>query len=215
MLAVSDTGDGMSAEVQARIFEPFFTTKEVGKGTGLGLSTVYGIVKQSGGYIWVYSEPGRGTAFKIYFPCVDQAAETLGVEKRPSDALRGTETVLLVEDDAQLRQLSSSVLAHCGYRMLVANGPEEGLAIAKSNHKDIRLLITDVVMPGMNGRQLAEQILRDSPNMKVLYISGYTNNAIVHYGVLDKGLWFLPKPFTLSALIGKVREVLDAPADPA
>ena len=215
MLAVSDIGEGMSAEVQARIFEPFFTTKEVGKGTGLGLSTVYGIVKQSGGYIWVYSEPGRGTAFKIYFPCVDQAAETLGVEKRPSDALRGTETVLLVEDDAQLRQLSSSVLAHCGYRMLVANGPEEGLAIAKSNHKDIRLLITDVVMPGMNGRQLAEQILRDSPNMKVLYISGYTNNAIVHYGVLDTGLWFLPKPFTLSALIGKVREVLDAPAEPA
>jgi two-component system cell cycle sensor histidine kinase/response regulator CckA len=215
MLAVSDTGQGMSTEVQARIFEPFFTTKEVGKGTGLGLSTVYGIVKQSGGYIWVYSEPGRGTTFKIYFPCVDQAAETLGVEKRPSDALRGTETVLLVEDDAQLRQLSSSVLAHCGYRMLVANGPEEGLAIAKSNHKDIRLLITDVVMPGMNGRQLAEQILRDSPSMKVLYISGYTNNAIVHYGVLDKGLWFLPKPFTLSALISKVREVLDAPADPA
>ncbi len=215
MLAVSDTGEGMSTEVQARIFEPFFTTKEVGKGTGLGLSTVYGIVKQSGGYIWVYSEPGRGTTFKIYFPSVDQAAETLGVEKRPSNALRGTETVLLVEDDEQLRQLSSSVLAHCGYRILVAHGPEEGLAIAKSNHQDIRLLITDVVMPGMNGRQLAELILQDSPSMKVLYISGYTNNAIVHYGVLDKGLWFLPKPFTLSALISKVREVLDASSDPA
>ena len=215
MLAVSDTGEGMSPEVQARIFEPFFTTKEVGKGTGLGLSTVYGIVKQSGGFIWVYSEPSRGTTFKIYFPCVDQAAEILGEDKRPSGALRGTETVLLVEDDSQLRQLSSSVLAHCGYRMLVANGPEEGLAIARTNNKDIRLLITDVVMPGMNGRQLAEQILRVAPNMKVLYISGYTNNAIVHYGVLDKGLWFLPKPFTLSALVSKVREVLDAPADPA
>jgi signal transduction histidine kinase len=215
MLAVSDTGEGMSPEVQARIFEPFFTTKEVGKGTGLGLSTVYGIVKQSGGFIWVYSEPGRGTTFKIYFPCVDQVAEALGVEKRPSGALRGTETILLVEDDSQLRQLSSSVLAHCGYQLLVANGPEEGLAIARSNHKDIRLLITDVVMPGMNGRQLAEQILKDSPNMKVLYISGYTNNAIVHYGVLDKGLWFLPKPFTLSGLVSKVREVLDSPAEPA
>jgi CheY-like chemotaxis protein len=210
MLAVSDTGDGMNPEVQARIFEPFFTTKEVGKGTGLGLSMVYGIVKQSGGYIWVYSEPGRGTTFKIYFPCVDQAPETLGADRRPSNALRGTETILLVEDDPQLRQLSSSVLAHCGYRMLVASGPEEGLAMGKANGKDIRLLITDVVMPGMNGRQLAEQIVRDSPKIRVLYISGYTNNAIVHYGVLDKGLWFLPKPFTLSALISKVREVLDA-----
>ena len=213
MLAVSDTGEGMSPEVQARIFEPFFTTKEVGKGTGLGLSTVYGIVKQSGGYIWVYSEPDRGTTFKIYFPCVDQDAESLGTEKRPNNALRGTETLLLVEDDSQLRQLSSSVLTHCGYRVLVANGPEEGLATAKANHKDIRLLITDVVMPGMNGRQLAEQIQRDSPKIKVLYISGYTNNAIVHYGVLDKGLWFLPKPFTLSALVSKVREVLDASPD--
>ena len=213
MLAVSDTGEGMSPEVQARIFEPFFTTKEVGKGTGLGLSTVYGIVKQSGGYIWVYSEPDRGTTFKIYFPSVDQDAESLGTEKRPNNALRGTETLLLVEDDSQLRQLSSSVLAHCGYRVLVASGPEEGLATAKANHKDIRLLITDVVMPGMNGRQLAEQIQRDSPKIKVLYISGYTNNAIVHYGVLDKGLWFLPKPFTLSALVSKVREVLDASPD--
>ena len=215
MLAVSDTGEGMSPEVQARIFEPFFTTKEVGKGTGLGLSTVYGIVKQSGGYIWVYSEPDRGTTFKIYFPCVDQAAELLASDKRPNNAMRGSETVLLVEDDSQLRQLSSSVLTHCGYRVLVACGPDEGLAIAKANHKDIRLLVTDVVMPGMNGRQLAEKILQVSPNMKVLYISGYTNNAIVHYGVLDKGLWFLPKPFTLSALVSKVREVLDTSADPA
>jgi two-component system, cell cycle sensor histidine kinase and response regulator CckA len=213
MLAVSDTGQGMSPEVQARIFEPFFTTKEVGKGTGLGLSMVYGIVKQSGGYIWVYSEADRGTTFKIYFPCVDQAAETLVADKSPNSALRGTETILLVEDDPQLRQLSSSVLAHCGYRLLVADGPEQGLAIGKANHKDIRLLITDVVMPGMNGRQLAEQIVRESPRTRVLYISGYTNNAIVHYGVLDKGLWFLPKPFTLAALIGKVREVLDAPAE--
>jgi two-component system cell cycle sensor histidine kinase/response regulator CckA len=210
MLAVTDTGHGMPPETQARIFEPFYTTKEVGKGTGLGLSMVYGIVKQSGGYIWVYSEPDRGTTFKIYLPRVDRTAETSGSENRSRSVQRGTETILLVEDDPQLRQLSSSVLAHCGYKVLTANGPEEGLAICKENHRDIRLLVTDVVMPRMNGRQLAEQILQVSPNVKVLYISGYTSNAIVHYGVLDAGLWFLPKPFTLSALVAKVREVLDS-----
>ena len=212
MLAVSDTGLGMTPEVQARIFEPFFTTKEVGKGTGLGLSMVYGIVKQSGGFIWVYSEPDRGSTFKIYLPRVDQLAESGGPERRLKDVLRGSETILLVEDDAQLRQLASSVLTHCGYKVLVATGPEEGLALATANHRDIRLLITDVVMPGMNGRQLAEKIHHSLPSMRVLYISGYTNNAIVHYGVLDEGLWFLPKPFSLSALVGKVREVLDASA---
>ena len=210
LLAVSDTGLGMTEETQARIFEPFYTTKEVGKGTGLGLSMVYGIVKQSGGYIWVYSEPDRGTTFKIYLPRVDQPAEIGNSEKRPAGVQRGTETILLVEDDSQLRQLSSSVLAHCGYNVLVAANPEEGLAICKANHRDIRLLVTDVVMPRMNGRQLAEQIVQVSPKVRVLYISGYTNNAIVHYGVLDPGLWFLPKPFTLSALVAKVREVLDA-----
>jgi two-component system, cell cycle sensor histidine kinase and response regulator CckA len=216
MLVVSDTGHGMTPEVQARVFEPFFTTKEVGKGTGLGLSTVYGIIKQSGGYIWVYSEPDRGTSFKIYLPRVDQTAQTLGSEKRSAGVPRGTETILLVEDDPQLRQLSSSVLAHCGYKVLVAGGPEEGLTTAESNHRDIRLLITDVIMPGMNGRQLAEKIQQINPKMRVLYISGYTNNAIAHYGVLDDGLWFLPKPFTLSALVAKVREVLDArPGDRA
>jgi len=210
MLAVTDTGHGMSPGTQARIFEPFYTTKEVGKGTGLGLSMVYGIVKQSGGYIWVYSEPDRGTTFKIYLPRVDQPAETTGLENRSRSVQRGTETILLVEDDPQLRQLSSSVLAHCGYKVLTANGPEEGLAICRENHRDIRLLVTDVVMPRMNGRQLAEQIVQVAPNVKVLYISGYTSNAIVHYGVLDAGLWFLPKPFTLSALVAKVREVLDS-----
>jgi len=213
MLAVSDTGHGMTPETKARIFEPFYTTKEVGKGTGLGLSMVYGIVKQSGGYIWVYSEPDRGTTFKIYLPRVDQPVEATGTDSGPKSVQRGTETILLVEDDPQLRQLSSSILAHCGYKMLVASGPEEGLAICQANHRDIRLLITDVVMPRMNGRQLAEQIAQVSPEVRVLYISGYTSNAIVHYGVLDPGLWFLPKPFTLSALIAKVREVLDSSAD--
>ncbi len=215
MLAVSDTGHGMTAETQARIFEPFYTTKEVGKGTGLGLSMVYGIVKQSGGYIWVYSEPDRGTTLKIYLPRIDQEVESTGAEHRPRAVQRGTETILLVEDDAQLRQLSSSVLAHCGYKMLVAATPEEGLAISKENHRDIRLLITDVVMPRMNGRQLAEQVVQISPNVRVLYISGYTSNAIVHYGVLDPGLWFLPKPFSLSSLVAKVREVLDSPTPQA
>lgn len=210
MLAVSDTGEGMSAETQARIFEPFYTTKEVGKGTGLGLSMVYGIVKQSGGYIWVYSEPGRGTAFKIYLPRVDQPAEEIGSEKIADHVRRGNETILLVEDDAQLRQLSSSVLTHCGYNVLVAGNPEQGLELCRANQREIRLLVTDVVMPRMNGRQLADQILQVCPDIRVLFISGYTNNAVVHYGVLDPGLWFLPKPFTLSALVGKVREVLDA-----
>jgi two-component system cell cycle sensor histidine kinase/response regulator CckA len=210
MLAVSDTGHGMNAETQARIFEPFYTTKEVGKGTGLGLSMVYGIVKQSGGHVWVYSEPERGTTLKIYLPRTDEPSETIGVEHRPGGLKRGTETILLVEDDSQLRQLSSSVLAHCGYKMLVASSPEEGIEIFKANHRDIRLLITDVIMPRMNGRQLAEKIMLISPDVRVLYISGYTNNAIVHYGVLDPGLWFLPKPFSLSALMAKVREVLDS-----
>ncbi len=210
MLAVSDTGTGMSPETMTRIFEPFYTTKEVGKGTGLGLSMVYGIVKQSGGFIWVYSEPNRGTTFKIYLPRVDQPAEEAGGEKHPANVLRGTETILLVEDDPQLRSLSTSVLSHCGYKVLSAATPEEGLAICEGNHHDIRLLVTDVVMPRMNGRQLAEKIQKMSPRIRVLYISGYTDNAIVHYGVLDSGLWFLAKPFTLSSLIAKVREVLDS-----
>jgi len=215
MLAVSDTGVGMSPETLTRIFEPFYTTKEVGKGTGLGLSMVYGIVKQSGGYIWVYSEPNQGTTFKIYLPRVDQPVDGTVADKQPINVMRGTETILLVEDDPQLRQLSSSVLTHCGYNVLTASTPEEGLTICKANHSDIRLLVTDVVMPRMNGRQLAERVARMRPKIRVLYISGYTDNAIVHYGVLDPGLWFLPKPFTLSSLVAKVREVLDSTTNSA
>jgi two-component system, cell cycle sensor histidine kinase and response regulator CckA len=215
MLAVSDTGMGMSPDTRAHIFEPFFTTKEVGKGTGLGLSMVYGIVKQSGGYIWVYSEPDQGTTLKIYLPRVDQPAEVVGVEKPPASVQRGTETILLVEDDAQLRALTSSVLEHCGYKVLSAAGTEEGLALCRQNHRDLHLLVTDVIMPGMNGRQLAEQVKQISPSTRVLYVSGYTSNAIVHYGVLDPGLRFLPKPFSLAALVAKVRETLDSPEAPS
>jgi two-component system cell cycle sensor histidine kinase/response regulator CckA len=210
MLAVSDTGIGMDADTQGHIFEPFFTTKEVGKGTGLGLSTVYGIVKQTGGHIWVYSEPDRGTTFKIYFPRVDQPVDRARAEKRPASMKRGTETILLVEDNEQVRQLTYSVLVDCGYKVLAAAGPEEGLALCRANHPDIQLLVTDVILPGMNGPQLAEQVKQVSPHTRVLYVSGYTSNAIVHYGVLDPGLWFLGKPFSVSELVAKVREVLDA-----
>ena len=176
---------------------------------------VYGIVKQSGGYIWVYSEPDRGTTFKIYLPRVDQPAELVGGDTRTPKVQRGTETILLVEDDEQLRALTSSVLGHCGYNVLVASTPEDGLAICKSTSHDIRLLVTDVVMPRMNGRQLAEQAQQIRPGIRVLYISGYTNDAIAHYGVLDPGLWFLPKPYALSSLIAKVREVLDSAPEPS
>ena len=210
----SDTGTGMSPETQAHIFEPFFTTKEVGKGTGLGLSMVYGIVKQSGGYIWVYSELNQGTTFKIYLPRVDQPAEA----PRSREAARRVSSAELKPSywsrtTRSSGNSTSSVLAHCGYKVLSAAGTEEGLALCRENHRDIHLLVTDVIMPGMNGRQLAEQVKKISPTTKVLYISGYTSNAIVHYGVLDAGLWFLPKPFSLSALIAKVREVLDASPD--
>ncbi len=179
----------------------------------MGLSTVYGIVKQSGGYIWVYSELGRGSTFKVYFPRMDQPAEKLGSKKVSSPAQRGNETILLVEDDAQLRELASDILGHCGYKVLIAGNTGEALALCKANDREIALLVTDVIMPGMNGRQLAEQVAHISPQAKVLYISGYTSNAIVHHGVLDAGIWFLPKPFTLAALVAKVREVLDAVPD--
>jgi PAS domain S-box-containing protein len=208
LLRVSDNGSGMDARTKARIFEPFFTTKEKGKGTGLGLSMVYGIIKQSNGYIDVSSEPGAGTAFDIYLPKVDQAVDA-SASATPSATLRGSETVLLVEDDSSLRALAVHMLETCGYSVLEASSASVALEISRQPDVHIHLLVTDVVMPGMSGRVLAEQLLAQSPHIVVLYISGYTGQTVGAHGVLAEGSYFLPKPFTREALARKVREVLD------
>ena len=209
MLAVSDTGIGMDAETKARVFEPFFTTKEKGKGTGLGLSTVYGIVKQSGGYVWAYSEAGRGTTFKIYLPRVDAPAEPQAPQRQAA-TLRGTETILLAEDDEMLRPLAKGLLEKLGYTVLETEHAAQALAVAGAHAGPIHLLLSDVVMPGGSGRDLARRLAESRPDTKVLYISAYTDDAIVHHGMLEPGLAFLQKPFTPDALARKVREVLDA-----
>src|SRR5258705_5421613 len=208
MLAVSDTGCGMDAKTQSRIFEPFFTTKPAGRGTGLGLSTVYGIVKQSGGNIWLYSEPNEGTVFKIYLPRVSLDVGVAAVAKAPS-IRGGTETVLIVEDDAQIQQLVLEVLAEKGYNVLVSSNGLEALQLLSSLSAPLDLILTDVVMAQMCGRELAERAASIKPDTKVLFMSGYTNDAIVRHGVLDSGTWFIQKPFAADALAARVREVLD------
>lgn len=209
MLAVSDTGSGMDAQTQERIFDPFFTTKEVGKGTGLGLSTVYGIVKQSGGNIWVYSEVGRGTTFKVYLPCVNRCAEKPEFNIDRNQLSEGNETVLLVEDEEMVREMAKEILEESGYLVLEAKHGQEALLIAEQYRGHIHLMLSDVVMPQMSGRELAEQFAPLRRDMKVLYMSGYTDDAIVHHGVLDEGTAFIEKPFTPNALARKVRETLN------
>ncbi len=207
MLAVSDTGTGMDAATQARIFEPFFTTKEKGKGTGLGLATVYGIVKQSGGHIWLYSEPGRGSTFKVYLPRVDDPVD-VPVKPAALGTLRGSETILIVEDEESVRELVQRVLEHFGYSIMTAGTPTEALDIINRETRPIHLLVSDVILPQMSGSTLASKILSTNPGMRVLYMSGYTDDAIVHHGVLNRDTPFLQKPFTPEALARKVREVL-------
>jgi CheY-like chemotaxis protein len=209
MLAVSDNGIGMDAETQERIFEPFFTTKETGKGTGLGLSTVYGIVKQSGGHIWVYSEPGHGTTFKVYLPVHNLSAQS---EPAPVEEIvpRGSETVLLVEDEDVVRGLARQILDQAGYSVLEASRGEEALDLCIAHPQPIHLLLTDVVMPQTSGKEVAERLRVLRPDIRVLFMSGYTDEAIVHHGVLDSDVEFIQKPFTPNALVKKVRQVLDA-----
>jgi PAS domain S-box-containing protein len=209
LLAVSDNGCGMEHETLANLFEPFFTTKDVDKGTGLGLATVYGIVKQNDGFINIYSEPGQGTIFRIYLPRYLAATET--PEKKTSDKtnLEGTETILLVEDEPSILRMTRMMLERTGYKVLAAGTPEEAIALAREHAGEIHLLMTDVVMPRMNGRDLARNLLSLYPNLNLLFMSGYTANLIAHHGVLDEGVQFIQKPFAKQDLLIKVREVLD------
>ena len=212
MLAVTDTGIGMTSDTVAHIFEPFYTTKESGRGTGLGLSTVYGIVKQSGGYIWVYSEPGKGTTFKVYLPRVEERVEVSSTAQIPAPAARdGKETILLVEDEPSVRELTRMVLSKRGYAVLEALNPADAERLAGSHGAEIHLLLTDVVMPGMSGHELAKRLTARHGNLRVLYMSGYTHNVIAEDGTLEEGLSFLQKPFTPQVLAQKVRETLDRP----
>ena len=211
MLAVSDTGNGMDQKTQARIFEPFFTTKELGKGTGLGLSTVYGIVKQSGGNIWIYSEVGRGTTFKIYLPRVDERAQNYKQVPCVEEVLQGNETILLVEDEEMLRKLAQKTLNMYGYQVLDAANGESAVSLFEQHQSVVDLVLTDVIMPGLSGREVVDRLHQLRPEVRVLFMSGYTDDAIVHQGVLDDAANFIQKPFAPDSLARKVREVLDRP----
>ena len=209
MLAIADTGTGMSEEVKAHLFEPFFTTKPPGAGTGLGLATCFGIVKQNTGHINVHSELGSGTTFKIYFPQVQSAIEPLRVRNRPTEVAGGNETVLLVEDEPVVRELAVATLREKGYTVVEAGNGEEGLRLARQHDGKIDLVLTDVVMPVMGGKEMADALRTSHPDTKVLFTSGYTEDALGHHGVLRPGILFLPKPYLTATLARKVREVLD------
>ncbi|MBI4594565.1 MAG: response regulator [Candidatus Rokubacteria bacterium] len=209
LLVVSDTGIGMDAETRSKIFEPFYTTKERGKGTGLGLATVYGIVKQSGGHVTVASEPGQGSSFRVYLPRTQEPAPTAepvpGVER----GARGAETILLAEDDDDVRRMARDILDEQGYRVLDARDSREAVSVAACFAGRIQLLLTDVVMPHGNGFQLAEELRRVRPEINVLFMSGYTGSMVLHRGGFEFGSAFIEKPFTVTALAAKVREALD------
>jgi CheY-like chemotaxis protein len=216
MLAITDTGAGMSDAVKARLFEPFFTTKDIGKGTGLGLATCHGIIKQSGGHINVYSESGRGATFKIYLPKAQTEKKAPGPPIQSRDLPRGTETILLVEDDPALREMAGTLLGRLGYTVLTAANGVEALNLThQPGIGHIDLLFTDVVMPHMSGKELSDRIHATHPETKILFTSAYAEHAIVHQGVLNPGVALVQKPFTPSALARRVRAMLDAPPDNA
>ncbi|HUE83350.1 MAG TPA: response regulator [Pyrinomonadaceae bacterium] len=210
LLAITDSGTGIDEETKQHIFEPFFTTKEAGKGTGLGLSTVYGIIKQSGGNIWVYSEPGKGTTFKIYLPRVTEKAENYKTDMESVEAPAGTETILVVEDEQLVRDLALEVLSSLGYNLLHANNGRAALELCQEYREKIDLLLTDVVMPEISGRELANRLKALHPEMEILFMSGYTHDAIVHHGVLDEATHFMQKPFSPKGLALHVRRALDS-----